>query len=265
MPRVASLERWFAGVDRALLGYSGGVDSALLAVVGRRTLGPDRFLAATATSASYPDAQWLAARELASRYDLAVVEIGTDELSDPNYKANSTARCYYCKQELWGKLRDLAKARGIGVIVDGTNADDLAEHRPGYRAGEQLGIRSPLVELGWSKAGVREVARGLGLPNWDAPASPCLASRIRYGVEVTADRLRQVERAEAVLRELGVCGDLRVRHHGDIARVEVVPAMFALVDAAWPRIELELLNVGFASVERDPRGYRRGSLLPLAS
>jgi uncharacterized protein len=151
--------------------------------------------------------------------------------------------------------------RGFTTIVDGTNADDLTEHRPGLRAAGQRGVQSPLAELGWKKAEIRLAAARLGIPCWDAPAAPCLSSRIQYGLEVTPERLRQVEEAEAWLRSLGIEGDLRVRHRGDRASVEVTPAMQALAVARWPLIRERLRVLGFVESDLDPRGYRRGGLL----
>ena len=264
MAQRSDLEAWFQRETTVLLGYSGGVDSALLAVVGSRVLGPDRFLAVIGRSASFPEVQWRQARDLAQQFRVPVLELETRELEDPNYRANAPNRCYFCKAELWTRLTDLAVARGAGAVIDGTNADDLQEHRPGAAAGSERTIRSPYLELGWNKSTVRAVAREAGLPIWDAPAAPCLASRIQYGLEVTEPRLRQVELAEELLRTLGVTGDLRVRHLGDLARIEVRPDMFSLVDGHWPTIEPEFGALGFQRVERDPAGYRRGNLLPLA-
>ena len=147
---------------------------------------------------------------------------------------------------------------------DGTNADDLGEHRPGLRAGQERGIRSPLVELGWSKAEVRAVSRALGLPTWDAPAAPCLSSRVRYGLEITPERLRQVEEGEAYLRSLGVSGDLRVRHLGASALVEVLPEELDGLRSRWEVVQRFFAGLGFDSVELDPAGYRRGRMLALA-
>src|SRR6185312_14617952 len=147
-----------------------------------------------------------------------------------------TNRCYYCKSELWMRLGEVARARGFNTIIDGTNADDLQEHRPGLRAADEHQVRSPLAELGWTKAAVREASRELGLPSWDAPASPCLSSRVVYGLGITADRLRQVEDGEAYLRELGVAGDLRVRHHGTWARIEVSRDQMPRVRMAWEAV-----------------------------
>jgi uncharacterized protein len=249
----------------ALIGYSGGVDSALLAVVLRQELGRDRMLAAIGRSASYPAAQERAARELAQRFDVPVVEVDTHELLDPNYLANPTNRCFFCKTELWSRVVPLAHERGFAVVCDGTNADDLREHRPGRAAGERAGIRSPLAEVGLTKADIREASRELGLPTWDAPAAPCLSSRVQYGLQITPARLRQVEQAEALLRELGVCGDLRVRHRGDTARIEVEPEWIQWVEARLATITAGIGGLGFAQVEVDPRGYRRGSLLESSS
>jgi uncharacterized protein len=246
----------------ALVGYSGGVDSALLAVVLRQELGPGRMLAAVGRSASYPAAQWAAARALAARFDVPLVELGTHELEDSDYLANPTNRCFFCKTELWRRLIPAAQARGLAVICDGTNADDLREHRPGYAAGRAAGVRSPLAEAGFAKTDVREAAHQLGLSVWDAPAAPCLSSRVAYGIPITARRLGQVEHAEAYLRACGVQGDLRVRHHGDRASIEVEPAWIERVMEQLPAVRERLADLGFGVVEVDPRGYRRGSLLP---
>src|SRR6266540_5330723 len=235
----------------ALLGYSGGVDSAFLAVVLRQELGRERMLAAIGRSASYPEAQWRAAREIAERFDIPVVEVDTHELDDPSYLANPTNRCFFCKTELWSRLVPLARARGFAVVCDGTNADDLREHRPGRAAGQEAGVRSPLAEAGLTKAAIREASRALGLPTWDAPAAPCLSSRVVYGLEITPRRLRQVEDGEAYLRGLGVTGNLRVRHHGDRARIEVAPEQMTGVRDQWAAVTAFFGGLGFAAVELD--------------
>jgi uncharacterized protein len=245
----------------ALLGYSGGVDSALLAVVLRQELGRERMLAAIGRSASYPEAQWRLAHDIAGRFDVPVLEVVTHELDDPRYLANAPNRCFFCKTELWSRLGEVAAGRGLAVICDGTNADDLGEHRPGRAAGSAAGIHSPLAEAGLTKADVRRAAEALGLPNWDAPAAPCLSSRIQYGIAVTPARLQQVEAAEALLRAEGVTGDLRVRHTGTAARIEVDPSFILLVEGRLEALRAHFARLGFTSVEVDPRGYRRGSLL----
>jgi pyridinium-3,5-biscarboxylic acid mononucleotide sulfurtransferase len=264
MPIIEELTTHLGALPSAVLGYSGGVDSAVLAVVGTRALGAGRFLAVIGRSASYPAVQWEAAVALAARFSIPLLEVDTHELADPSYVANPLNRCFFCKSELWRALGEVAAERGFEVLLDGTNADDLREHRPGAAAGMARQVHSPFVVLGWSKADVRRAALELGLPTWDAPAAPCLSSRIQYGLAVTAERLAQVEAAEAVIRALGVTGDCRVRHHGTRASIEVLPAERGLVEAHWGEIARRLQGLGFGEVELDPRGYRRGGLLPLA-
>lgn len=261
MGSLALLDAHLRTLGRVLLGYSGGVDSSLLALAGRNALGRDRLLAVIGRSPSYPEVQYQAALATARRFDIPLLEVDTHELEDDRYRANPTNRCYFCKTELWRVLRQVAADRGADTIIDGTNADDLGDHRPGLRAAGEHQIRSPLAELGWTKAMVRAAAESLGLPSWDAPAAPCLASRIQYGLAVTPERLRQVETAEALLRARGVVGDLRVRHRGAHASVELLPAEGARMAGQWDAIRRELEAVGFASVTLDPRGYRRGGLL----
>ncbi|HET7602993.1 MAG TPA: ATP-dependent sacrificial sulfur transferase LarE [Gemmatimonadales bacterium] len=263
MDPIKPLLDTLAALDNAILGYSGGVDSSLLAVAARRALGPDRFLAVIGRSASYPAVQYAQAVGLARQFDVPLFELDTQELGDARYRANAPDRCFYCKHELWSELTSLATERGFSCILDGTNASDTGEHRPGMRAAAEFQVRSPLAELGWTKAQVRQASRALGLPNWDAPAAPCLASRIRYGVEVTPERLEQVERAEELVRSLGVRGNLRVRHLDTMARIEVDADEMNLVREHWDVIERQVAALGFVAVELDERGYRRGALLSM--
>ena len=247
--------------DSLLVAYSGGVDSAVVAVTARRVLGAERVLAVLGVSPSLAEVQRAQARAVAFDFAVPLLEVPTDELADAGYVANAPDRCYFCKRELWQRLSEIAATRGFAAIADGTNADDRADHRPGGRAGRERGIVSPLAEAGCTKHEVRALARALGLPIWDAPAAPCLASRVLYGITVTPDRLRQVEHAEALLREIGVTGDLRVRHRGGEARIEVEPPHIPVVRAHGDRIAGRLRALGFERVTLDLAGYRRGSLL----
>jgi uncharacterized protein len=256
------LADWFRERGSVLIGFSGGVDSAYLACAAMDALGRGRVLAVIGRSASYPAEQWERARDVARRFDIPVLEVSTDEVNDPRYAANPSNRCYFCKTELWDVLGPIARARGLAVVVDGTNADDLSDHRPGARAAAEHGVRSPLAELGFSKAAIRRLSRARGIPTWEQPASPCLSSRIPYGTAVTIDRLHQVERAERALREAGVRGDLRVRYHGDLARVEIGTATLErwLTPEARGVIRDAVRAAGFERVAMDARGFRSGSL-----
>jgi uncharacterized protein len=264
MSNLRDLRNHLGSLGRVILGYSGGVDSSLLAVVSRQVLGSERFLAVIGRSASYPAVQADAALSLAARFDIPVVELETNELRDPRYLSNSTDRCYYCKSELWTQLSRLKTERGFDTIIDGTNADDVGEHRPGMRAGSEYQVRSPLLDVGWTKQQVRRAAEQLSIPIWDAPAAPCLSSRVLYGLQITPERLRQVEQGEEYLRRLGVQGDLRVRHHGATARLEVAPGQMDILRHHWDGVTLVFEELGFTAVELDPQGYRRGGLLSLA-
>jgi len=261
MPLPSPLERILSEYPSVLVGYSGGVDSSLVAVVARQVLGRKRSLAAIGVSASLPREQYSQARAIAEQFDLELVEVPTDELNDPHYTANTEDRCYHCKRELWSRVSAVAEDRNIHVLADGTNADDLLEHRPGLRAAREFVIRSPLAEAGYTKGDVRAEAQTLGIPIWDAPSAPCLSSRVLYGLEVTSERLSQVEHGEAFLRELGVSGDLRVRHRGEEARIEALSSEFAVIRDARDAIAAWFAGLGFTRVTLDLGGYKRGSLL----
>jgi uncharacterized protein len=253
---------WFRSQGSVLVGFSGGVDSAYLACVAVDALGSANVLAVIGRSPSFPDAQWQTARTVAARFGVPVLELDTAELEDPRYAANPVNRCYFCKSELWSKLAPVAAARGLACVVDGTNADDLADYRPGASAAREWNVQSPLAVLGFTKADIRALSRARGLPTWQQPSAPCLSSRIPYGTAVTPARLRRIERAEAALRSLGVTGDLRVRFHGDLARIELSPADISrwLEPAAAVRLRAAVIAAGFSRVALDVRGFRSGSL-----
>jgi uncharacterized protein len=257
-----ALIAWLRARGSALLGFSGGVDSAYLACVALDTLGAERFLGVIGRSASYPEEQWREARAVADRFDIPVIELDTEELQDPSYAANPTNRCYFCKAELWGRLVPVARERGFAAVLDGTNADDRGDYRPGAAAASELQVESPLAAVGLTKDEIRVLSRRRGLSGWDRPASPCLSSRIPYGTAVTTDRLRRIEAAERAVRALGVTGDLRVRYHGDLARVELSRLELDrwLGGDASRRLRDAVLSAGFARVAIDLAGFRSGSL-----
>jgi len=248
-----------ASLESVIVAYSGGVDSAYLAYIAHRTLG-ERAIAVTADSPSYPERHRSIAIRIAREFGLRHEIIHTSELERPEYRANPTNRCYYCKHELYTHLSRIAADRGA-VIVDGNNADDRGDYRPGRQAAREFGVRSPLDEVNLTKDEIRELSRRAGLPTWDEPASACLSSRIPYHNEVTDQKLRTIERAEQALRDLGfrVC---RVRHHDDLARIEIArPEMArALEPETSAAIVRALKAVGYRYVSLDLQGYRMGSL-----
>ncbi|MGQ0767413.1 MAG: ATP-dependent sacrificial sulfur transferase LarE, partial [Gemmatimonadota bacterium] len=219
--RERQLLDWFEQAGSVLIGFSGGVDSSYVAATALAALPRHSVLGVIGTSASYPEVQWKRARAVAGDLGLPLLEVPTDELANSQYAANPVNRCYYCKSELWSRLVPIACERGLAVVVDGTNADDATGHRPGRKAAVEYDVRSPLAEIGLSKEEIRHLSRLRGLATSDLPSSPCLASRIPYATAVTSDRLQRIGSAEDALRAIGVTGDLRVRYHGDTARVEL--------------------------------------------
>jgi uncharacterized protein len=249
-----------ADCKSAIVAFSGGVDSSYLAWAAARTLGA-RCLCITADSPSYPDRHRQLARRIAHDFGLQHEIVQTAELDRPEYRANPVDRCYYCKHELYTTLTRIARERGVAVILDGNNADDRGDYRPGRLAAREFGVRSPLDEADLLKAEIRELSRQAGLPTWDEPASACLSSRIPYHTEVTDEKLRMIERAEDVLRDLGfrVC---RVRHHDSLARLELGRDELAraLEPGVRERIVEQLRAIGYSHVTVDLQGYRMGSL-----
>jgi len=261
--KLAELEEWFKGVGGpVVVAFSGGVDSSVVLAAAARALGPPQVYAVTADSPLYPRSELEWAKRVAELLGVNHVVIATSELEDENFASNPPLRCYYCKKELARKLKEVAKRVGARVIVDGTNSEDLGGHRPGYLAFSEEGVRSPLAELGFTKADVRRAARLLGLPNWDKPSMACLASRIPYGQRITVERLKRIEAAEAAVRSLAGVRQVRVRDHGDIARIEVGRderrAFFS--EEVMDKVARELKLLGWKYVALDLEGYRSGSM-----
>ena len=255
--RLAAVLR---GMESAVLAFSGGVDSSLLLKAGVDALG-GKFLAVTALSDTYPAAELVAAREFARSVGAAHLVIESDELRSEDFCSNTPERCYYCKSELFGKLVSLARERGFAQVLDGSNLDDLADHRPGRRAAAKYSVRSPLIEAKFTKQDVRELARSFNLPVWDKPSLACLASRIPYGTQVTPALLKAIGSAEDVLVGMGF-RQVRVRHHGDTARIEISPGDFGRISTgdSTRRIVSALKKLGYTYVCLDLEGYRTGSM-----
>ncbi len=256
--KLESLQNELSLIENTLVAYSGGVDSSLLAKLARDTLG-EKVKAVIVTSPTLPDRELQEAREIAALIGIELLEMASDEIDLPQYYVNSDQRCYVCKDHRYRMLRKYAAEHDFHTILDGSNADDLGDFRPGHRAVKEQGVRSPLQEVALSKTEIRLLAKEMDLPNWDKPSSACLASRIPYGMVITSDALKQIEKAEEFLIQLGF-QQLRVRHHGAIARIEVPPENFDKVLMNREQITQYLKEIGYSYITLDIRGFRSGSL-----
>lgn len=248
-------------LQRVAVAFSGGVDSTFVLKVAVDALGPENVLAVTGQSASIASGEFDDAVRLAATIGAEHVILDTREFEDANYLANPTNRCYYCKTELYSRMAPLVAARGIRAIVNGTNADDLGDYRPGLTAAKEHNVRAPAAEAGLTKTEIRELSAKMGLPTHDKPAAPCLSSRVQYGESITPEKLRMIERAETVLRELGF-RECRVRHHDKLARIEVPAHEIERLasEELRARIDAAFREIGYQYITVDLRGFRSGSM-----
>jgi len=256
--KLEHLKLTLADLQGVVVAYSGGVDSTLLLKIARDILG-DRAVAVTAVSPSLPASELAEAQALAQQIGARHVLLTSRETEDERYLANTPNRCYFCKSEVYAELVYFAREQGLNAVVDGTNADDASDHRPGRQAARERGVRSPLLEAGLNKTEIRQLARQMGLPNWDKPSAACLSSRIPYGTPITLELLSQVEQAEHMLKQLGI-RQVRVRHHGQVARIEVEPADFETLLALRETVVRQLEELGFTYITLDLGGFRSGSM-----
>jgi len=257
--KYARLVQLLRETGGAIVAFSGGVDSTLLARAAADALG-ERAVLVTADSETYPEAELAEARRLGALLGLRHVIVRTEELANPEYARNGANRCFFCKDELFARLAPVAEREGIRTLVYGANVDDLGDHRPGMQSARQRGVRAPMIEAGLTKAEIRELSRALGLPTWDKPSFACLSSRFQYGDRITADKLRQIDAAEAFMKELGF-RQFRVRHHDRLARIELAHDELARLwdEDRHTRIVTRFRELGYVYITIDLAGFQSGS------
>lgn len=256
--KLQNLEEILARMESVLIAYSGGTDSTLLLKIAKDTLG-EKVLAVTANSPTYSSEEMKAAEKMAKTLAAKHLIIETQELADPNFVTNPPDRCYHCKQELFRKLGAVAKERDLNYVLDGSNYDDLSDFRPGMRAGQELGVRSPLKEAMLTKEDIRKFSKELGLPTWDKPSLACLASRFPYGTMITEEVLVKLDKAERFIKGLKIA-QVRVRHHGTLARIEVLKEDLSVLVQRRDEIVRTFKDLGYTYVTVDLQGYRTGSM-----
>lgn len=259
--KIRNLSELLKSFGKVLIAFSGGVDSTFLLFAAKQALGNENILAVIAESPTYTSDELACAKEFCEKQAINFEIIQTDEFSDENFTSNPKERCYFCKKELFGKLSDLARQKGIPHVLDGSNIDDKSDFRPGSRAKTEYGVKSPLQEIGFTKQEIRDLSKELQLPTWDKPSLACLASRIPYGTKITKEILEKIEEGEKFLKTLGF-KQLRVRHHGLIARIEVDKDSIGRImrDSTMDKITKKFEELGYVYVTLDLKGYRMGSM-----